>query len=179
MHDLPSLDSAERALEDQLGRLSPARHRINRDELMFRAGQLAGRKQVRQWRLATLTTLTMLMLGLASTTPWTTRKGGDATPTLAATTTQSPLSPAAPSPTTGPHDPAPVLRISFLAPTESLRLREQVLLRGVEALPSVRWAPFPETVGITAGSWRTRQPAGDQSDDLLWRRNLNDKSKRS
>lgn len=182
MHELPPLNPLERELESRLGRLTPAHHRIGRDELMFRAGQAAGLRSARQWRSATLTTLAMLLLGLASTAPWIVRNNGDPARNLASntTTTRPPL------PTPNRHSPAspqvttPVLvRLPSVATAEYLRLREQVLREGVEALPAVRWAPLPETTGITAGSWRPRTPAGDQADNPFWQGNLNNRSKRS
>lgn len=176
MHDLPPLNPLERELESRLGRLSPAHHRINRDALMFRAGQTSGQRQAGRWRSAALA---MLVLGLASTVPWLARNGGDPALNLAVNTTDPALLEPVRHSSAGPQAAPPVITIRSVATTEYLRLRDQVLREGVEALPSARWAPLPETAGTTAGSWRPSPSARNQADTPFWQGNLNDKSKRS
>jgi len=182
MPDLPPLTALERELEARLGGFSPARHRINRDETMFRAGQVAGQRAARRWRTATFTTLTSmgtLVLGLVSLAPWAGIHRGNPAPQLAGDTALPALRrPLAPVPT-GSEPATSRLGSSPVATTEYLRLREQVIRLGVEALPAVRWAPLPETTGLTAGSWRPRPSAGEPGDHSSWQDNQNNKTKQS
>jgi hypothetical protein len=181
MHELPSLNPVERELESRLGGLSPTRHRINRDALMFRAGQAAGQRATRRWRAATVTSLTMLMLGLVATLPWQARQNGGVSANLGAEPSTIPASTPADRSPARPRTPVAVLAMAPSAAAEYLRLREAVLVQGVDALPSIRWAPLPEPISLEAGSWRRQRDANHNRIDLnlLWQRNLNDESKRS
>ena len=174
MQDLPSLSPNERELEARLGRLHPASPAIRRDALMFRAGQAAGQRLARRWRVATTT---LLACGLVAGWPRPAfRNGADTRQRLVSATTSSPPAPAVTHP--APAGTLPVVASVPLprrAVAHYLLLREQVVREGLEALPSVRWAPLPEAALMTAGAWR---PRGAEAAPL-WPDNPNERRKRS
>lgn len=119
----PQLTPAERELEAALGRLQPAGHRIERDRLMFRAGQATMRNRLHLWRAASA--LLAVAFGVS----------------LAARQAAPPVQ----GPTYAQSAPAQldeaIPAVAFAGEASPggghyLLLREAVIIRGVDALPA-------------------------------------------
>lgn len=126
MHENDHLTPAETELERALGRLTPADPGLDRDRLMFLAGQAAGRRERRRWQAAVIGLAAALAfaMGLAS---WRTDHL-PATPSV-------PGGPAIVHQTSSAEeDPS-----SAVPPGMAyLRLRDAVLDEGLDALPAVK-----------------------------------------
>lgn len=174
-HPLP-LDPAGRELEKRLASLTPAPHGIRRDTLMFRAGQEAGRKQASRWRAISAV---MGVMACASVTPWIMRSPAkpapkvvlidDGYPVLAGSRSQASRQPAESVVESLPPRVTPAY----------LRLRDQVLRQGVDALPSAGWAPMGDAALVCAGSLLPTQGGMPPAHDPLDEANFNDQGKRS
>jgi hypothetical protein len=93
----------ERNLEERLRKLVPAGHRLQRDSLMFQAGQRAGRRQSRPWQgLAIALLFGVVLLGWDSLTTTRGREG------LLLSQTEEPARIAAPIPSRPVTPPIPV-----------------------------------------------------------------------
>jgi len=125
MHEDDHLTAAETELERALGRLTPADPGLDRDRLMFRAGQAAGRRGRRPWQAGTFGLAAALVLAVTLST-W---RAGEppAMPPMPGGPVivhQTPSADEIPS-------PAAVPGVAYL------RLRDAVLGQGLDALPAV------------------------------------------
>ena len=128
MHEDDHLTPAETELERALGRLTPAAAGLDRDRLMFRAGQATGGRGRRRWQAATAVLAAALALAVALS-PW--RAGERVEPSSA------PDGPTIVQQTPGADEipsPAAMPGVAYL------RLRDAVLDEGLDALPAVKSA---------------------------------------
>ncbi len=140
-------------LEALLAGLAPLPGRLDRDQLLFRAGQASMTRT--SWLLPGATTLlALLALGLGVALVW------RPSPSAVERVVYVPVQPPAPAAISVPELPAPVdvkpARVQgkdHLAQADYLRLRDQVLRLGVDALP-----PPPAA---------TAAPPMDKADSLL------------
>jgi hypothetical protein len=154
MSDQIPLKTDELELENRLKRLVPASHRLQRDTLMFHAGQRAARRQSRPWQaLAIGSLLGVVLLGWDSLTSIPGREA----PLLAQT--EEPAHIPAPFSTKPVTPPMPVTPPNFAwlplpAPViEHLRLRYQVVMDGAEALPAPSAYAAPDASMETLSDW--------------------------
>lgn len=152
----------ERNLEERLRKLAPAGHRLQRDSLMFQAGQRAGRRQSRPWQgLAVTSMLGVALLGWDSLT-----KSPGREPLLLSRI-EEPARMAAPIPTSPVAPPIPVTPPNFAwlplpAPViDHLRLRYQMVMEGADALPVPSAYAAPSSGVETLSDWyREAAPRG-------------------
>lgn len=126
----------ERNIEERLRKLVPAGHRLQRDSLMFQAGNRAGRRQSRPWQgLAIASLLVVVLLGWDSLTTTLGREP------LLLSQTEEPSPITLPFPTRPVTPPIPVTPPNFAwlplpAPViDHLRMRYQLAMEGADALP--------------------------------------------
>ncbi len=124
MHEDAHLTAAETELERALRRLMPADSGLDRDRVMFRAGQAAGRRGSRPWQAAATGLAAALVLAVTLST-W--RAGGPPVPGGPVIVHQTPSADEIPSPAAMPG-------VAYL------RLRAAVLHEGLDALPTVKSA---------------------------------------
>ncbi len=126
MHEDDHLTPAETELERALGRLTPADPGLDRDRLMFLAGQAAGRRERRRWQAAVvgLAAALAFAMGLAS---WRAGHLPETPPVPGglAIVHQTFSAEEGPLPTVPPG-------VAYL------RLRDAVLDKGLDALPAVK-----------------------------------------
>jgi hypothetical protein len=144
-----SLSDGNEDLARQLKRLQPVGHRLNRDTLMYRAGQLSERRRLRRWQSAAVTMILLVAaLGWLNQRPWT--RGAPADMALGE----------------GYRSPAviPVAEldrmtvsgwISNLKPSirDYLQLRTRVTFEGMDALPAPPVAPAPSEAIESIADW--------------------------
>jgi hypothetical protein len=154
MCDQTPLRTDELELENRLKRLVPTSHRLQRDTLMFRAGQRTARRQSRPWQaLAIGSLLGVVLLGWEGLT---TNPGRDAL-LMSQTEELTPIE--VPFPTRPVTPPLPVTPPNFAwlplpAPViEHLRLRYQVVMDGAEALPAPSAYAAPDASMETLSDW--------------------------
>jgi hypothetical protein len=154
MSDETPLRTDELELENRLKRLVPTSHRLQRDTLMFRAGQRTARRQSRPWQaLAIGSLLGVVLLGWDSLTTTPMREA----PLLAQTEEPSPIE--VPFPTRPATPPIDVMPPNFAwlplpAPViDHLRLRYQVVMDGADALPVPSTYAAPDTTMQTLSGW--------------------------
>ncbi len=139
-------DAALAALEQALAALAPAPGRLDRDQLMFRAGRASVPRRGWLWP-ATAAALVLLSSGLGLTLalrpdrPAVERivykykeRPAPVQPQRAVTPDRPRVAPAAAAPA---EDPSP-------AATPHLRLQEQILRWGLDAVPDLPASPAPE-----------------------------------
>lgn len=138
-----SLDGGTEELARQLQRLRPAGHSIDRDTLMFRAGQRSARRRLRAWQ-SVAALMIVAMAGLVWLNP-----GPRPAPPASVLASGTAPSSSASQPARGSDGVAangampdgPSRRHDYL------RLRTHVTLDGLDALPALRDAPAsPETL---------------------------------
>jgi hypothetical protein len=148
-----------------LRRLEPAGHAINRDTLMFRAGQHSARRRLRIWQ-----SLAGTMMFLAAGLGWLSRNPGVPAEPLSASLGEAPRAdtPAALDP--ADRLPADVFAGRTRGPANDyLELRRRVTLEGVDALPSSGWAPAsPEPIRTIADWLRLPRSAAFNSDPFAF-----------
>ncbi len=120
------LTPAEEELAAALGRLAPARPRIDRDRLLFLAGRASARRALRGWQGAAAAMAACLAAAIAL------RPAAPGVPPVVP-------SPAAPvvarHPAAPEAEPWPALAAAVAPRGGYARLRDDVLRRGVAALP--------------------------------------------
>lgn len=130
MQNEESLNPAEQALESALGQLRPAANRLNRDELMFKAG-LAAAGAKRPWQMLS-GILTVLLIGSILIRPGSNGSGESQ-----------------PAPGSAEYDVARVFdspaEVWSDGSLEYVTLRQNVVERGLDGLPSRRSAGPSET----------------------------------
>jgi len=127
MQNGTELTPAERELEDALGRLHPARPGIDRDELMFRCGQASIRRGGRFW--PGFAAVLALCFGLALAIRPAPREVERIVRVAAAPPAETVRRRVPPVPVDLGHWTPP-------ADDGYIRLREKVLARGLDALPT-------------------------------------------
>ena len=129
------LTAAERELEIALRHLRPAPAGVNRDRIMFLAGQTSGRRQRRAWQGVSC----CLAAAIAILALWRPAGVPDAGPrptTVAANHQTTPVF------SQGSHDSLRLQRSEAF--TDYLRLRRMVRDRGLDALPPLAPRPASE-----------------------------------
>lgn len=158
------LNREELELERQLHEMVPARHGIDRDTLMFQAGERSGQCRAQQWQA--LSVVLAVMTGILAVASFG-RHSGESSLELAMAPAEGELavSVSASVPgarvdkTAGPEDFWP-----FPAGSEFLGLRERLMREGLDALPTpVRTAPSPD-VPNSLGDWLRQSRAGEGLD---------------
>jgi hypothetical protein len=144
----------ELELENRLKRLVPASHRLRRDTLMFRAGERVGRRQSRPWQAFALASL----LGLV-VVGWDGLKTVPGSEPFVLTQIEN----AAHLDVTQPTPPAARPSLVWLplpvSTIEYLRLRDEVIEEGADALPvPPAYAFVPETMESRATRQRENAP---------------------
>jgi hypothetical protein len=144
----------ERNIEERLRKVVPAGHRLQRDSLMFQAGQRAGRRQSRPWQgLAIALLFGVVLLGWDSLTTTRGREG------LLLSQTEEPARIAAPIPSRPVTPPMPVAPPDLTWPPlpapviEHLRLRYQLVMEGADALPVPSAYAAPGAPNETWSDW--------------------------
>jgi hypothetical protein len=139
------LNHEEQDLEGRLRSLVPSSHGLQRDNLMFQAGRRAGRRHLVPWQATSAVLLAgSLTLGWLSLDP---EPRPD--PSLLvqvepiAETTRPAMHQSSPS-------PGRIVLAKVTHPSEYSRLRELVLLEGVDALPDAPAAPMADTTELGA-----------------------------
>ena len=140
MQNENGLTPGERELVTALGGLRPAEARISRDELMFQAGRMSSRGAARTWRSVAALLGCVLAVSLAMQIGVETSERREIAEAVA------------------PTEPTVVVARGDLdilsSGTSYLRIRDDVLARGVDALPQPEWTT--DTV-----------PAAEEMDELL------------
>lgn len=122
-----NLNPAQRELEAALARLTPAASGLDHDDLLYRAGQASVRRRCRAWQFSTAG-ITLLFVGLLIWQPRT---------TPGERIVYVPVQPAPAAKLAQSESSTPARPIEARAVEASyLQLREQVLRRGVDALPA-------------------------------------------
>ena len=160
-----SMTGRTEELARRLRRLEPAGHTIDRDSLMFRAGQRWARRHVRLWQ-----SLAGTMMFLAAGLGWLSRN-----PWVPAEPLSGSLrgAPRADTPAVlGPADRMPTNAFAGRnrgPASDYLELRRRVTLEGVDALPSSGWAPAsPERLQTIADWLRLPRSAAFPSDPFAF-----------
>ncbi len=165
MPNQDDLSPGERELEAALAGLHAAAPSINRDELMFRAGQRSARRRTRAWQTAAV--CLGLSTGLAILYPPAPRE----VPRTVYVSIPPAPSPGWPVPGPVQANPAatelagtgssPIRLGNPLPPDGYLRVRNAVLARGLDALPSLSFASHrgSDESPLTEESLRRRSPS--------------------
>ena len=145
MSEQVPLNVEEQELERRLRRLLPSGHGLQRDNLMFQAGQCAGRRQLKRWQ-----TLSVVLFAGSMTLGWLSL-GPEPRPDPSLLAQVEPIVETAP-PVTNPiaSSPGTVSLAGVTHPSGYLRLRDLVLLEGADALPDAPAAPDPGTTDVGA-----------------------------
>jgi hypothetical protein len=154
MSDENSRSTDELELENRLKKLVPAGHHLRRDTLMFRAGQRAGRRQSRPWQAVALGSLLGLVL-----VGWDGLRTVPGTEPIALTQVEKAAQPDVTQPTAPAARPS-LAWLPLPVPTiEYLRLRDEVIKEGADALPvPPAYAFVPETMEPMATRQRENAP---------------------
>ena len=141
-HDEPQLTRSERELESMLASLKPAAPSFTEAEIAFEAGRRAGRMQLLRWRAAAAILVAALGLSiLARPAPRTSER---------AVVTQDSSRAAQPH-AAAVDDRQPYATLST-SPGSYLNLRQLVIERGVDALPTPSASTPSNTTILRAGS---------------------------
>jgi hypothetical protein len=139
------LNNEERDLETCLRSLVPSSHGLLRDNLMFQAGRCAGRRQLLPWQATSAVLLAgSLTLGWLSLNP-----EPRLDPSLLVQV-EPIMETARPTMHQSSASPGRIVLASVTHPSEYARLRELVLLEGVDALPDAPAAPIADTTELGA-----------------------------
>jgi hypothetical protein len=153
------LNASELDLERQLRRLSPARHGIDRDALMFQAGRHSTSRPLRQWRAVSLAfalttaTLAVTHLDLRSGDPALTTAESTGGEKLAAVEPAAPRAAQASKIWTEDRWPAP-------GGPEMFRLRERLLTDGLDGLPASGYAAPSTDLPASPMDWLRQSRSG-------------------
>jgi hypothetical protein len=147
-----SLRAEERELEHRLRRLVPAGHQLQRDSLMFQAGQCAGRRGLRRWQTACgVLFCGFVLLGWHGMEP-----GTQGDPTVLAKV-EAPAVIEAPVAFSSAQVPGNEARLLTVPATGYLALRHRLVMEGGDALPAPPAYPgTPEAVESIADGYRDR-----------------------
>jgi uncharacterized membrane protein YccC len=161
-HQIPTrLNQEELDLERQLQEMLPARHGLDRDTLMFQAGERSAQRRAHQWRaLSMMLAVTTGILAVASFG----RQSGYSSLEVAVAPAELELAVSASA-------TVPAARIDkaaqpenlwpFRSGPEFLGLRERLISQGLDALPTpVRAVPSPD-VPNSLRDWLRQSRAGD------------------
>jgi hypothetical protein len=128
------LTPSERELEAALGGLKPARAILNRDQLMFQAGRASARRQNRLWQAVSVCMAVVLAVSIVYRP---TTRAVEPRPVAVANRVEH--AGPAPSPTLLTRR---VTEQRYFAPVNDyVRMRSEVLRRGIDALPTSHPAP--------------------------------------
>jgi hypothetical protein len=141
----------ERELEAQLAGLRPAQPAMERDELMFRAGQATAARRLHRWQGATsLMGLALLGVWLCQPVPLTPPQPLLGTIPDPQKTEEPPVPTVAPAAQPwlrqDPESPSPI--------RQYLALRSRVIMEGVDALPVPLADPQPAEKILSTTDWR-------------------------
>lgn len=175
MHRENPLSPAEQELERQLSQLVPVRPGIDRDTLMFKAGQQAARSGAQRWRFVAAT-LMVVVMGLSARMLVPT--GREEGPVLAEIGATLPIRPEPSEPSGTLRATIPMLPEAFEERMGYLRLRNLVALRGVDALPDGDWVAKPDGAQDSIGAERLRR-LPIETQDGLWNWNAHENGDRS
>ncbi len=147
-----SLRAEERELEHRLQRLVPAGHHLQRDNLMFQAGQRAGRRGLRRWQTACGVFFGgFVLLGWHGMEP-----GTQGDPTVLVKV-EAPAVIEAPAASSSAQVPANEARLLTVPATGYLALRHRLVMEGGDALPAPpAYQGMPDAVESIADGYRDR-----------------------
>ena len=159
------LKAEERELEAQLHRLQPGAHHLQRDTLMFQAGQRAARRQLRLWQaVASVLLLGVILPGAPSQD----RRADAEFPALAQV--EQPSSSELPRP--NGIASSLVAPPAFGAASDYLRLRHRLVMEGGDTPPALQAYPVGPNATETLADWYRAMARGNTRADRIPAPNL-------